>query len=430
MVDDPARGLGQGLRPVGLQAERRPVTAGAPTAVPAATIRGPASRPPRSRRAAGTRGSGSSPRRGRRDPARSARAACPRAARGSPRPNVGRSPGASPRSGRRCSGRARRSGPGAASDQPPRPTVVPAPDPRRLGSCGRRPTIRSAPSIRTSTMLTAASAHPSIDQPRQLTRAPRPVTSPTASDSAHVQSHLRTRPEHEQAADLGPAAFDAAAAAGDTATVRRIVARLEALPPSGPVSSRPLPTPWPAPPTPTSTSATRRRRSSSAPAGPRARSTRRPAVLVAEMAKLQAQTVGGTEDYVVTREFASSPPSSSGSTCCAPASSSLPRAARSRPRSRPRSTRSPRSSGSTTTRERDPGRVPRAPLVRPGRPADRRGSMTVRAARGPSALAPRSWRPSRSCSPRCSAANPVPTTRAPRSSSRSRSSTSDFRCCS
>jgi tellurite resistance protein len=109
--------------------------------------------------------------------------------------------------------------------------------------------------------------------------------------------------EHEQAAELETASLDAAAAAGDTATVRRIVARLERLP------------------------ADQARLVASA-AYTLARAAHADleisddetavierelqahgaldeptAVLVTEMAKLQARTVGGTEDYVVTREF-------------------------------------------------------------------------------------------------------------------------------
>ena len=110
-------------------------------------------------------------------------------------------------------------------------------------------------------------------------------------------------PEHEQAAALETASLDAAAAAGDTATVRRIVARLERL------------------------LADQARFVASA-AYTLARAAHADlqisddetdvierelqahgvldeptAVLVTEMAKLQARTVGGTEDYVVTREF-------------------------------------------------------------------------------------------------------------------------------
>jgi len=109
--------------------------------------------------------------------------------------------------------------------------------------------------------------------------------------------------EHEQAAELETASLDAAAAAGDTATVRRIAARLERLP------------------------AEQARLVASA-AYTLARAAHADleisddetivierelqangaldeptAVLVTEMAKLQARTVGGTEDYVVTREF-------------------------------------------------------------------------------------------------------------------------------
>lgn len=113
-------------------------------------------------------------------------------------------------------------------------------------------------------------------------------------------------PEHEQAADRAEASLNAASTtAGDTATVRRIVARLEAMPPE-------------------------RARLVASAAYTLARAAQADldispdetavmeqelqaheeldeatAVLVAEMAKLQARTVGGTEDYVVTREFTS-----------------------------------------------------------------------------------------------------------------------------
>jgi uncharacterized membrane protein YebE (DUF533 family) len=110
--------------------------------------------------------------------------------------------------------------------------------------------------------------------------------------------------DHEKAADLEQASFDAAEAAGETATVRRIVARLEQMPPE-------------------------RARLAASAAYTLARAAQADldiseeetavierelqapgaldeptAVLVTEMAKLQARTVGGTEDYVVTREFA------------------------------------------------------------------------------------------------------------------------------
>ena len=111
-------------------------------------------------------------------------------------------------------------------------------------------------------------------------------------------------PEQQHAADLQDKAFEAATAGGDTATVRRIVARLEALPPE-------------------------RARIVASAAYTLARAAQADldisddetaiieealqthgaldeptAILVAEMAKLQARSVGGTEDYVVTREFA------------------------------------------------------------------------------------------------------------------------------
>jgi tellurite resistance protein len=110
-------------------------------------------------------------------------------------------------------------------------------------------------------------------------------------------------PEHERAADLETKSLDAAAAAGDTATVRRIVSRLEQMPPE-------------------------RARLVASAAYTLARAAHADleiseeetdvierelqahgaideatAVLVTEMAKLQARTVGGTEDYIVTREF-------------------------------------------------------------------------------------------------------------------------------
>ena len=110
---------------------------------------------------------------------------------------------------------------------------------------------------------------------------------------------------HEPAADQAEAALTATVdtTAGDTATVRRIVARLEALPPE-------------------------RARFVAAGAYTIARAANADldvsddetaliesllqqygnldeptSVLVAEMAKIQAKTVGGTEDYVVTREL-------------------------------------------------------------------------------------------------------------------------------
>jgi tellurite resistance protein len=110
-------------------------------------------------------------------------------------------------------------------------------------------------------------------------------------------------PDHRRAVEVQTQVFDAASAAGDTATVRRIVSRLEQLP------------------------ADRARLIASA-AYTLARAAHADmqisdeetavierelqahdaldeatAVLVTEMAKLQARTVGGTEDYVVTREF-------------------------------------------------------------------------------------------------------------------------------
>ena len=95
----------------------------------------------------------------------------------------------------------------------------------------------------------------------------------------------------------------AASAAGDTATVRRIVARLEAMPPE---RARLI-----------ASAAYTLARAANADleisddetaAIERELQTHEgldeaTAVLVTQMAKLQAKTVGGTEDYVVTREF-------------------------------------------------------------------------------------------------------------------------------
>jgi tellurite resistance protein len=108
-----------------------------------------------------------------------------------------------------------------------------------------------------------------------------------------------------EAADRAEAALTAAErATGDTATVRRIVSRLEALPPE---QARFV-----------ASAAYTLARAAHADLDISAEETavierelqahgaidEPTAVLVAEMAKLQARTVGGTEDYVVTREFA------------------------------------------------------------------------------------------------------------------------------
>ena len=111
--------------------------------------------------------------------------------------------------------------------------------------------------------------------------------------------------EHEQAADRAEASLEAASTtAGDTATVRRIVAKLEEMPPD---QARLV-----------ASAAYTLARSAHADLDISAEETavierelqthgaldEPTAVLVAEMAKLQAKTLGGTEDYVVTREFA------------------------------------------------------------------------------------------------------------------------------
>jgi tellurite resistance protein len=114
-----------------------------------------------------------------------------------------------------------------------------------------------------------------------------------------------TAPHQIQAADQAQAAFDAATQGpGDTATVRRIVARLEQMP----VDQARL----------VASAAYTLARAAQADLEISAEETavieaelqahdaldEATAVLVTEMAKLQARTVGGTEDYVVTREFA------------------------------------------------------------------------------------------------------------------------------
>jgi tellurite resistance protein len=113
-----------------------------------------------------------------------------------------------------------------------------------------------------------------------------------------------TAPHQLQAADQAQAALDAAAeGAGDTATVRRIVARLERMP----VDQARL----------AASAAYTLARAAQADLDISAEETavieaelqahdsldEATAVLVTEMAKLQARTVGGTEDYIVTREF-------------------------------------------------------------------------------------------------------------------------------
>ena len=112
------------------------------------------------------------------------------------------------------------------------------------------------------------------------------------------------RSKQASAADPAPVlAPSAATAAGDTATVRRIVARLEAMPPD---QARLI-----------AAAAYTLARAANADLDISEEETaaierelqahrvidEATAVLVTEMAKLQAKTVGGTEDYVVTREF-------------------------------------------------------------------------------------------------------------------------------
>jgi uncharacterized tellurite resistance protein B-like protein len=117
---------------------------------------------------------------------------------------------------------------------------------------------------------------------------------------------LRSKPATQTALPpAAPAASSAATTAGDTATVRRIVAKLEAMPPE---QARLL-----------AAAAYTLARAANADLEISQDETAAierelqegehidepTAVMVTEMAKLQAKTVGGTEDYVVTREFKS-----------------------------------------------------------------------------------------------------------------------------
>jgi tellurite resistance protein len=112
-------------------------------------------------------------------------------------------------------------------------------------------------------------------------------------------------PEHEQAADATEAALNkAGAATGDTKTVQYVVAQLEALPPE---RARLV-----------ASAAYTLARAAQADLDvsdeemaviqdalqTRGALDESTAHLVAELVKLQARTVGGTEDYVVVREFA------------------------------------------------------------------------------------------------------------------------------
>jgi tellurite resistance protein len=111
--------------------------------------------------------------------------------------------------------------------------------------------------------------------------------------------------QQQAAAERAQASLDAAStAAGETATVRRIVARLEQLPTEQArlVASAAYTLARAAQAdleiSPEETAVIERElQAHDALDEPTA-------VLVTEMAKLQARTVGGTEDYVVTREFA------------------------------------------------------------------------------------------------------------------------------
>ena len=118
----------------------------------------------------------------------------------------------------------------------------------------------------------------------------------------HSKRDTAAPPPAAPVASVGPAA---STTAGDTATVRRIVAKLEAMPPE---QARLL-----------AAAAYTLARAANADLDISDDETaaierelqegehldEATAVMVTEMAKLQAITVGGTEDYVVTREFKS-----------------------------------------------------------------------------------------------------------------------------
>jgi tellurite resistance protein len=114
-----------------------------------------------------------------------------------------------------------------------------------------------------------------------------------------------TAPHQVQAADQVQAALDAAAEGpGETATVRRIVARLEQMPAdharlvasAAYTLARAAQADLDISPEETAVIEAELRAHDALDEAT--------AILVTEMAKLQARTVGGTEDYIVTREFA------------------------------------------------------------------------------------------------------------------------------
>jgi tellurite resistance protein len=112
--------------------------------------------------------------------------------------------------------------------------------------------------------------------------------------------------DHAEAADQAEAALTAqttASTAGDTATVRRIVAKLEEMPPERArlvASAAYIVARAANADLEISEAETTLIEQQLQERGALDEAT---AVMVAEMAKLQARTVGGTEDYVVTREF-------------------------------------------------------------------------------------------------------------------------------
>ena len=143
------------------------------------------------------------------------------------------------------------------------------------------------------------------------------------------------------------------------------------------------------------------------------------AVLVAEMAKLQAKTVGGTEDYVVTREFTNLATEQQRMdvlrACFVVGAASGAISAEESCDGQPDRQRARAGPGCRLV---DPSRVPRAAVVGPGGPPGRRPGLTgdAGAARRPPSRSPS---PARSAAPRPATPSPCAGRRA--SSSRSRS---------
>ncbi len=190
--------------------------------------------------------------------------------------------------------------------------------------------------------------------------------------------HSKPAPKTAPAA---PAAAAAPSPTGDTATVRRIVAKLEAMPPE---QARLI-----------ASAAYTLARAANADLDISDDETaaiehelqvdealdEATAVLVTEMAKLQAKTVGGTEDYVVTREFKALADESQRlvimRACFAvvAANGTISAEETARPQRDRRGARHRRCGP-----QQDPGRLPRAVLIGAAGPAAGRERLTRRTA--------------------------------------------------